>query len=71
MFSTHWGPEVIYMNYFVFVLFFSKLCLIFLHKINNPKADFFFCRFNVLLDRCYATALPFHTDTTFHDLFIG
>ncbi|XP_075876141.1 zona pellucida-like domain-containing protein 1 [Nelusetta ayraudi] len=28
-------------------------------------------RFNVLLDRCYATALPFHTDTTFHDLFIG
>ncbi|KAM8740989.1 zona pellucida-like domain-containing protein 1 [Acanthopagrus schlegelii] len=28
-------------------------------------------RFNVLLDRCYATASPFPINTTFHDLFVG
>ncbi|XP_060912034.1 zona pellucida-like domain-containing protein 1 [Labrus mixtus] len=28
-------------------------------------------RFNVLLDRCYATASPFPVNTTFHDLFVG
>lgn len=33
--------------------------------------SFFVFRFNVLLDRCYATASPFHINTTFYDLFIG
>uniref|UniRef100_A0A665TGT3 ZP domain-containing protein n=1 Tax=Echeneis naucrates TaxID=173247 RepID=A0A665TGT3_ECHNA len=28
-------------------------------------------RFNVLLDRCYATALPLHINATFHNLFVG
>ncbi|GLD47270.1 zona pellucida-like domain-containing protein 1 isoform X1 [Lates japonicus] len=28
-------------------------------------------RFNVLLDRCYATTSPFPINTTFHDLFVG
>ncbi|XP_041657939.1 zona pellucida-like domain-containing protein 1 [Cheilinus undulatus] len=28
-------------------------------------------RFNVLLDRCYATASPFPLNTTFYDLFVG
>ncbi|KAK5859281.1 hypothetical protein PBY51_003360 [Eleginops maclovinus] len=28
-------------------------------------------RFNVLLDRCYATTSPFHVDTTYYDLFVG
>ncbi|XP_044078615.1 zona pellucida-like domain-containing protein 1 [Siniperca chuatsi] len=28
-------------------------------------------RFNVLLDRCYATASPFPINTTYHDLFVG
>eukprot|EP00064_Thunnus_orientalis_P000554 superscaffoldBa00000028_g555 len=28
-------------------------------------------RFNVVLDRCYATTSPFHANTTFHDLFVG
>ncbi|XP_068186561.1 zona pellucida-like domain-containing protein 1 [Antennarius striatus] len=28
-------------------------------------------RFNVLLDRCYATASPFPINTTHHDLFVG
>ncbi|XP_076607179.1 zona pellucida-like domain-containing protein 1 [Chaetodon auriga] len=28
-------------------------------------------RFNVLLDRCYATASPLHINTSYHDLFVG
>nr|XP_019941426.1 PREDICTED: zona pellucida-like domain-containing protein 1 [Paralichthys olivaceus] len=28
-------------------------------------------RFNVLLDRCYATSSPFNVKDTFHDLFVG
>ncbi|XP_041808936.1 zona pellucida-like domain-containing protein 1 [Chelmon rostratus] len=28
-------------------------------------------RFNVLLDRCYATTSPFHINTSHHDLFVG
>ncbi|XP_040907911.1 zona pellucida-like domain-containing protein 1 [Toxotes jaculatrix] len=28
-------------------------------------------RFNVLLDRCYATASPFPINVTYHDLFVG
>lgn len=29
------------------------------------------CRFNVLLDRCYATTSPFPLNSTYYDLFVG
>ncbi|XP_071317217.1 zona pellucida-like domain-containing protein 1 [Trachinotus anak] len=35
------------------------------------KASNLTSRFNVFLDRCYATASPFPINTTYHDLFVG
>ncbi|XP_033496472.1 zona pellucida-like domain-containing protein 1 [Epinephelus lanceolatus] len=35
------------------------------------KASNLTSRFNVLLDRCYATTSPFPVNTTSHDLFVG